>query len=251
MKIAVLGATGASGRRLVRAAAAAHHDVTAIVRDPTKAADLAGDRVTIRQAALTAHDALADVLRGHDAVINAAGYIADGAAYVPLVQGVIRATETALGAGGRFWLFGGAGLLDVPGSAITTLDLPGVPKLFEAHRANYRAVKATALDWSMLCPGPMIDSPDGKATEGLIVSTETWPVPRPAFTHFLPRPALSLAFKNALPRMTIYYEDAARIIVDNLGKNGPLSRKRVGVALPGGQTRTKEAVRIPRATHAS
>lgn len=241
MKVAIIGATGASGRRLVRAALAHGHDVTAIVRDPAKAADLAAERLTIRALSLTDHVALVEALRGHDAVINAAGYIADGPTYVPLVQGVIRAAAEALGPGGRFWLFGGAGLLDVPGASITTLDLPGVPKLFEAHRANYNVVRATALDWSMLCPGPMIDAPNGKATEGLIVTTEVWPVARPAFTYILPRPALSLAFKNALPRMTIYYEDAARVIVENLARNGPLSRKRVGVALPQGETRTKEA----------
>lgn len=239
MKLCILGATGNSGRRLVRGALERGHQVTALVRDAGKLTEPASDRLAVREVALTDEPALAAALRGHDAVINAAGYIGDGAAYVPLIHGIIRAAHNALGAGGRFWLLGGAGLLDVPGTSIATLDLPGVPKIFEAHRANYNAVKQTVLDWSMLCPGPMIDAPDGKATDGLIVSNEVWPVERPALTHFLPKPALSLAFRNAMPRMTIYYEDAARVILDNLDKNGPLSRKRVGIALPHGLRRSK------------
>jgi len=44
MNICILGATGKSGHRLVRAALDRGHAVTAIVRDPTKLADLAQAR---------------------------------------------------------------------------------------------------------------------------------------------------------------------------------------------------------------
>jgi putative NADH-flavin reductase len=188
------------------------------------------------------HSALTEALRGHDVVINAAGNVSEGPAFPNLVQNVIRAADAALGPGGRFWLFGGAALLDVPGAGICTLDLPGVPRIYEAHRSNFEAVRATALDWSMLCPGPMIEAPDGQATEGLIVSAEVWPTARPHYVHLLPRIALALAFKQAVPRMTIYYEDAACVILDNLQKGGAFSRKRVGIALPVGKTRLKATV---------
>ncbi|MFO1185909.1 MAG: NAD(P)H-binding protein [Bauldia sp.] len=237
MKLAILGATGDSGRRLVRAALADGHEVTAIVRDAAKAAALAAPRLTIRQVAFSDHAALVAALRGHDAVINAAGYLRDGPAFVALVQAVIRAAAEALGPGGRFWLFGGAGVLDVPGKSITSLELPGIPKISEAHRTNWNAVKATDLDWSMLCPGPMVEAPNGEASRGLVVTADTWPVALPGFTNFLPRPALSLAFIQAVPRLRISYEDAARAILDNLGKNGPFSKKRVGVALADGKAR--------------
>jgi putative NADH-flavin reductase len=239
VKVCVLGATGKSGRRIVRAALQQGFSVTALVRDAAKAADLTHERLTVRAASFSDEAALAEIIRGHDAAVNAAGYVTEGAAYETLIRGVIRAVEQALGPGGRFWLFGGAALLDVPGTSLTTLDLPGVPKVFEAHRRNFHAVKATSLDWSMLCPGPMLDAPDGAPTAGLVVSDDVWPVARPALTGFLPRIATSLAFKNALPRMTIYYEDAAQVIVRNLEKGGPHSHKRVGVALPPGERRTK------------
>ncbi len=182
---------------------------------------------------------MTEALRGHDAVINAAGYIGDGAPFVDLVKGVIRAAEAGLGPGGRFWLFGGAGLLDVPGTNICTLDLPSVPKLYEAHRTNFEAVRVAQLDWSMICPGPMMAAPDGKPTEDLVISCDVWPTRRPTHTKVLPRIALSLAFKQAIPRMTIYYEDAAKVILDNLEPHGPFTRRRVGIALPAHSQRFK------------
>jgi len=243
MKVAITGATGATGSAIVRAAIAHGHDVTAIVRNPAKAAGLGAARLTVCDLSTADQAGLARMFSGYDAVINAAGSIADGAAFVPLVQRVIGAAAEALGPGGRFWLLGGAGLLDVPGTGIATLDLPGMPRLFEPHRTNLRAVASTELDWSMLCPGPMIPSPDGRSTDGLIISSDVWPVKRPALTAFLPKPALLLAFRNALPQMTVYYEDAARIIIDNLDRNGPLRGRRVGIALPHGQKRFKKNVR--------
>ncbi len=137
-------------------------------------------------------------------------------------------------------MFAGAALLDVPDTSTMTVDLPRIPSIYQAHRTNYETVRGTRLDWSILCPGPMIASPDGQETAGLVLSKDIWPVPRPAYTRFLPRVALSLAFKNNLPRLTIYYEDAARVILDNLETNGRFRCSRVGIALPDGIQRFKE-----------
>jgi hypothetical protein len=60
----------------------------------------------------------------------------------------VNTAQEALGAGGRFWLFGGPALLDAPGTSMATLDLPGVPNIYEGHRANWNAVKATSPDHS-------------------------------------------------------------------------------------------------------
>lgn len=237
MRLCVLGATGNCGRRIVSEALARGHEVTALVRDANAIAPAAN--LTVLEIDFSGARALERALTSHDVVINAAGYVADGASFTGLVGRIISAAAAALGPGGRFWLFGGAALLDVPGANFTGIDLPGVPKMYEAHRANYNAVKATELDWSMLCPGPMIDAPDGKATLGLVLSEDVWPAPRPPLTHLLPRLATSLAFKQAMPRLTIYYEDAAKVILDHLEKNGRFARKRVGVALPRGARRHK------------
>jgi len=56
------------------------------------------------------------------------------------------------------------------------------------------------------------------------------------------RRALAFAFKQKVPELTISYEDAADMILDNLPKNGRFSRRRVGVALPPGLRNYKDHV---------
>jgi len=230
MRLCVLGATGRSGRRIVSGALERGHAVTALVR--RDGGLVPHPRLVVRQVAFSELDALADAVSAHDAVINAAGYVADGPHFTALVGRVIAATAQGLGPGGRFWCFGGAALLDVPDGGVMGIDLPGVPRIYQAHRTNYEAVRATALDWSILCPGPMVAAPAAAALPGLVMSEDIWPVPRPAFTRFLPRLATSLAFKQAMPRLAISYEDAARVILDHLEPKGRFFCKRVGVALP-------------------
>jgi putative NADH-flavin reductase len=243
MKLFILGGTGNSGQRLVRMALHRSHQVTVFVRDREKlvltVGRIAANGLNIITGAIDERRALAAAMSGHDAVINAAGNVNDGPSFTRLVRTVIGAAAEALGADGRLWLFGGAALLDVPGERVVTLDLPMIPPVYEAHRINLEAVRATKLDWSMLCPGPMIGAPDGKPTEGLRLSEDQWPVERPTFTYFLPRLALSVAFRQKISEMTISYEDAAEVILDHLAPNDHFSRKRVGVALPIGLKRHK------------
>jgi uncharacterized protein len=228
MRLFVVGGAGNAGRRT-------------LVRDRAKLETQleapAPSRLRIVEGA--AVDGLESAMTGHDAVINAAGNINDGASYAPLVRTIITEASRALGEGGRFWLFGGAAALDVPSSGQMTLELPQIPAIFKAHRTNYEVVRETGLDWSMLCPGPMIDAPDGKPTEGLRLAADVWPVARPVPEQFLPPALLALAFARAIPQMTIYYEDAAKVILDHLATDERFSCKRVGVALPLGEERQK------------
>jgi len=239
-KVCILGATGMSGRRLVRQGLDKGHVVTALVRNSGRFEPPENERLMVRYVEFDRQEELSRAMAGHDVVINAAGHL-DAADFNPLVQRIIGAAEEALGAGGRFWMFAGAALLDVPGTTRMTVTLPGVPKIYQRHRANYQAITRTQLDWSVLCPGPMIEAPDGRASEGLVLSREVWPTPRPAITRALPSLALSVAFRMAVPRLTIFYEDAASVILDHLQADGPLSRSRVGIALPVGQRRHKSA----------
>jgi uncharacterized protein YbjT (DUF2867 family) len=71
MRVLVTGATGLTGRAVVRAARAAGMEVTALTRDPRKLQPAAG--LTVVAADLTDVDALRRVLRGHDAVIHCLG----------------------------------------------------------------------------------------------------------------------------------------------------------------------------------
>jgi uncharacterized protein len=243
VRILIIGATGNSGLALTKAALSRGLDVTTYVRSAGKLqALLAQDqppRLTIRTGTLADHTALTSAMAGQDAVINAAGNATIDLDFVPMVHSVIALAEDALGANGRLWLFGGAAALDVPGFGVRAADLPMIPKVYKQHVNTLARVSTTSLDWSMLCPGPMISSPSGEAMEGLRVSADYWPVEAPKPRGFLRTLRILKAFRQRMPEMIVTYEDAASVILDNLAQDGPFSRKRVGLALPPGQSGTK------------
>src|SRR5215831_960183 len=246
VKIFLLGATGNSGRRILKLALQRAHEVTAFVRDETKLLRLVDKPIPpnlhVSVGDISKSADIARVMVGHDVAINAAGNVAEGSTFTQLVQTVVDSTVISLGEGGRLWQFGGAAVLNVPGTHIMAVDLPKVPRVYEAHRTNLNALRGSPLDWSMLCPGPMIASENGKPTGNLRLSVDEWPMARPAYTYVLPRLALSFAFKQKVPELTISYEDAAEVILDNLSKSGRFSRRRVGVALPPGLRNYKDDV---------
>jgi putative NADH-flavin reductase len=246
VRLFLLGATGNAGRRILKFSLDRGHAVTAFVRDRNKLKVIMGgslpQRLHIVVGDIDSSADLAAAIAGHEVIINAAGYVSQGERFTRLVQKVLQDTSSSLGAGGRFWQFGGAAVLDVPGTNLKGIDLPLVPKVYEAHRTNLHALMKSGLDWSMLCPGPMIDAPNGQPTKGLRVSADHWPVPAPPAVNLLPKAALAFAFKQRVPELTISYEDAADVILNNLDRNGPFSRKRVGVALPVGQRNVKADV---------
>ena len=231
MKIFLLGATGNAGRRILRLALQRAHEVTAFVRDETKLLSLV-DRpippnLRVSTGDMSKSADIARVMAGHDVAINAAGNVTEGPTFTQLVRTVVDATITSLREGGRLWTFGGAAVLNVPGTHIMGVDLPKVPKVYEAHRTNLDALRRSPLDWSMLCPGPMIASENGKPTGDLRLSVDEWPMTRPDYTYVPPRLALAFAFKQNVPELTISYEDV-EVILDNLSKSGRFSRRRVG-----------------------
>ena len=243
MRLFLLGATGNSGRRILRYALELGHPVTAFVRNQSKLLEILGRHIPkglhVIAGDIDKSAKLAGAMVGHDVVINAAGHVTEGDRFTRLVQNVIQQMENSLGAGSRLWQLGGAAVLDVPGTNLMAVDLPMVPKVYEAHRSNLDALRKSSLDWSMLCPGPMIEAPDGEPTKGLRLSVEQWPVQRSTYAHLLPKAALAFAFRRKVPELTISYEDAAGVILSNLDQNGRFGRKRVGVALPVGRRNFK------------
>ncbi len=243
MRILIIGATGNSGLALTRAALARGLEVTAYVRSAGKLQALLGQEqtpgLTIRTGTLADHAALASAMAGQDAVINAAGNATIDPDFGPMVQSVIALAEEALGAGGRLWLFGGAAALDVPGFGLRAADLPLIPKVYQQHLLNLARISATPLDWSMLCPGPMVSAPSGQPGTELRISADCWPVEGPTPGGLFRTIRILKAFKQRMPEMIVTYEDAARVILDNLAPGGPFMGKRVGLALPPGQRGAK------------
>jgi putative NADH-flavin reductase len=75
MKLTIFAATGGIGQQLLTQAAAAGHDVTAVVRDPRKLAQTAWDAVRVVEADLGVAESaqIESAVRGADAVLSGLG----------------------------------------------------------------------------------------------------------------------------------------------------------------------------------
>lgn len=93
-KILILGATGPTGRHIVRQAVARGYDVTVFVRSPEKAADLTGARIVEGDA--RDEKALRQAVKGRNAVISALGTPASPFREVTLLSSATRTLIDAM-----------------------------------------------------------------------------------------------------------------------------------------------------------
>jgi uncharacterized protein YbjT (DUF2867 family) len=104
MKLLILGATGNMGQRLLAQALARGHAVTAFVRNRAKLQQQLGTAVppglTVFEGDVNDATALRAAMTGQDVVINCAGYVADGAAFIELVDRVVTQAEARWGRAG-------------------------------------------------------------------------------------------------------------------------------------------------------
>lgn len=243
-RIAIFGATGSLGSHVARLAVAAGHEVSALVRAPSKLPPGIASRTTIAAGDLMqrAPSQLAEFISGHDALVSCAGLVTEGQGFVDLFDRVVSSVEV-LPEDRRplCWLLAGAGLLDLDSSGRRGLDLPKVRDAYWPHRVNLERLQRSTIEWRLLCPGPMVDQP-AIGIDRLRMSLERLPVTLPAVARRLPDPLVLPLFANVIPQMIIPYADAAAFMLANLDRGGPMSRKRVGLALPHGMTGHKEAV---------
>lgn len=150
MKVALIGATGNIGTKILAELVARGHMVTAIARNPEKLSPSAKVKVVAADADDT--DALADALRGHDAVISS----------VPFAPGLSESIIAAVKQSGikRYIMVGGAGSLEVaPGKMLKeTLTLPEPIKkiLDEAAAILARLRGEHELEWTFFSPAAEI-----------------------------------------------------------------------------------------------
>lgn len=147
--IALIGASGNVGTRILKELTSRNHTVTGIARHPENIAAL--DGVTPVQGDVHDAKALASLLKGHDAVISAVRFIdSDPAVLVKAVRdsGVKR-----------YLVVGGAGSLEIaPGKRL--VDQPDFPEEYkqEASKgADFLDYMKTVkdLDWSFLSPSAL------------------------------------------------------------------------------------------------
>jgi len=149
MNIAIIGATGNVGARLLEEALRRNHRVTAIARSASSLAPRTG----VVTHDVDVHDgaALAAALSGHDAVISSGRFVTIPAAAIltPVKQAGVK----------RLLVVGGAGSLEIaPGVAL--VDTPQFPAEYKAEASAGRDFlqalrKENELDWTFLSPSAL------------------------------------------------------------------------------------------------
>ena len=161
MKIAVVGASGRTGRELVRAAAAAGHEVVAVVRDPSRLPDPPGE---VRVADVSDVGALTAAFQGVDAVASCLGPVAGESAHV-LRDGITAVLAAMDGAGVRRlvaisasgWVVDGDDPLSrYVAKPILRLALAETNADLEAME---RVIRASHVDWTIMRPPRLQDRP--------------------------------------------------------------------------------------------
>ena len=232
-RLLILGATGSLGRHVLRQADDAGHDVTVFVRTPANLSPEVRERVSVHTGDLRALVPL-DAIRGQEALINCAGHVADGDAFVGLIDGLVTAVDSLpLTEQPVCWFLAGAALLDLDSSGRRGVELPKVKSTYWPHRVNFERLTRSRLDWRLLCPGPMVDEA-AIGLDRLRISVDTMPVQVPAFARALPGPLFLPVFASLIPQMIVPYADAAALMLANLDRGNAMSRHRVGLALPEG-----------------
>ncbi|MGB6450639.1 MAG: NAD(P)-dependent oxidoreductase [Steroidobacteraceae bacterium] len=150
MRIALIGATGNVGTKIVNEALSRGHQVTGIARHIENLKARQG--LTPKQADLADEKKLADTVRGHDAIVVSVRYRDND---------VLKAFSAAKAAGvKRVLLVGGAASLEAsPG--VRLVDTPGFPaeikvEALPAAEALKRVREEKALDWTFVSPSIML-----------------------------------------------------------------------------------------------
>lgn len=150
MKIALIGASGNVGSRILAELTWRGHFVTAVVRNPEKVAP--GANVTPKKGDVYDRAGLANLLKGHDAVISAVHFTESDP---EILIEAVRDSGVK-----RYLVVGGAGSLEVaPGKRL--FDTPDFP---EAYKAEAKAggffldmlLPEKEIDWTFLSPSAVI-----------------------------------------------------------------------------------------------
>ena len=177
---------------------------------------------------------LAELIGGHDALVNCAGLVTEGQTFVDLIDRLVTGVESMpMDARPICWFMAGAAILDIDKSGRQGVDLPRIRSTYWPHRINFERLRRTTLDWRLLCPGPMVEQP-ALGVKKLRVALDTLPVQVPAFARLLPGPMLLPVFASMIPQMIVPYADAAALMLANLNRGDTMARHRVGLALPPG-----------------
>ncbi len=161
MKLAIIGASGFVGSKLVSEALQRGHDVTAIVRHPEKIT-VSDPKLTIQAVDVLNEGALTAALSGHDAVLSAFNASwTNPNLYADFIAGS-QVIEKATQQSGvkRLLVVGGAGSLEIaPGVQLVDTDqFPAEWKAGATAARDYLNLlrQNPKLDWTFLSPAIML-----------------------------------------------------------------------------------------------
>lgn len=163
MKVALYGATGQSGSRILKELVSRGHKVIAIARNPAKVTERGPD-VVVKQDDLSDPGKIAAAIDGAEAVVSAYGPPKDNP---DAILGVTERQIEALSQrpATRLVVVGGAGGLNVaPG--VTLLESGYLPEAFhpivKAHINTFNLLRASRIDWTYFAPAAYFEP--GKRT---------------------------------------------------------------------------------------
>lgn len=156
MKVALIGATGFVGSKILSELINRNHQVTAIVRNPEALTE--NENVVAKKVDVLDIDALADAVKGHDVVVSAynAGWT-NPSIYDEFLKGSEAIQEGVKKSGvKRFIVMGGAGSLYVADGVqlIDSQDFPEEWKAGALAARDYLNIikKEQDLDWTFISP---------------------------------------------------------------------------------------------------
>lgn len=206
MRLAVFGATGRVGRRLLEYASRDGHSVCALVRDPARLpAGLGGQ---IIQGDITDATAVGAAIEGAEAVLSAlggAGLANPGTILSDGMRAIVAAMQRASVM--RVLAVAGSGVLDLPSGGLRS-EAPDFPSVYAAitreHLGTWEALRSSPLDWTLVCCPDLVE---GELTRHYRVSADVLPV----------------------GGMVISVEDTAAFMLQQVTLT-PFVRRRVGIA---------------------
>lgn len=160
MKIAVIGATGKAGQKIVEEALQRGHDVTAIVRSASKVT------ANIPVIEKEVFELSQEDVKGFEVVVNAFGApFGQEELHVKVGRHLI---DIFTGIDTKLFVVGGAGSLFVdPDKSVRVMDTPDFPEMFYAtaknQGENLNDLQQSTIIWTFLSPSAFFD-PEGSRT---------------------------------------------------------------------------------------
>ncbi len=161
MTIAVVGATGNTGRAVVKELKALGQDPVAVVRNADKARDVLGAGIKTAVAELTDQAALQQALSGVDSVFVVTGHNPG------MVEQQNNVLDAALKAGVKYLVRVGGG------AAVAFADTPSV--VGRGHLAIEERLKGSGIGWTILKPGLFMQNTSGRRPRSRTTASSSAP----------------------------------------------------------------------------